>query len=520
MKNKTLLTIGIPAYNVELFIEDTVLSVAKSKYSDIIEVLIINDGSTDNTLQVAKSLEKKYPCVKTINKSNGGHGSAINSSLKYATGKYFRLLDGDDWFDTEEFDGYIEKLKSETADIIFTDIVERFLKTGFNRPVTYYSNLPEFTILPLDTIRFLEWGPTLPTTTIKTDILKKFNLIIDENCYYVDQEYNLACYLAAKTATYYPFMIYQYRLEREGQSMQKESLIKNIGSHEKVCKRLLDIFHKHSKEMNNIKKQHLSSKIIIPICHMQYEIAVEYCKSKQHFLSFDNALKQYPSFYNNPGIAGKITKLHRKTKGSLLKLDPIIRKLANKKNSSSIGNGIKMKFLLIIICLTMLAIANSIIINRFNSGGSLFTDKTTVYFEETSRLVNSFDQNFFDGLKVASESISTSYNLIPAIPMVPFLKIFGVSKLSYILIIFNLYVLPFAIFMTQTVKYLVSSKKRPIKWWVVPIIFTAFLFSLFIFPTAIANPNIIFLTIISLALYLTTRAKLTKKLISLIKRKI
>lgn len=74
--------------------------------------------------------------------------------------------------------------------------------------------------------------------------------------------------------------------------------------------------------------------------------------------------------------------------------------------------------------------------------------------------------------------------------------------------------------MTQTVKYLVSSKKRPIKWWVVPIIFTAFLFSLFIFPTAIANPNIIFLTIISLALYLTTRAKLTKKLISLIKRKI
>ena len=57
MKKRPLLTIGIPAYNVELFIKETALSVAKSKYSDLIEVLIINDGSTDKTLQVAKSLE-------------------------------------------------------------------------------------------------------------------------------------------------------------------------------------------------------------------------------------------------------------------------------------------------------------------------------------------------------------------------------------------------------------------------------------------------------------------------------
>ena len=124
MKKKPLLTIGIPAYNVELYIEDTVLSVAKSKQHDQLEILIINDGSSDHTLEVATRIAQEYNCVKVIDKPNGGHGSAINAALKNATGKYFRLLDGDDWFNTDEFDKYLEKLESEDADIVFTDLVE------------------------------------------------------------------------------------------------------------------------------------------------------------------------------------------------------------------------------------------------------------------------------------------------------------------------------------------------------------------------------------------------------------
>ena len=519
MKKRPLLTIGIPAYNVELFIKETALSVAKSKYSDLIEVLIINDGSTDKTLQVAKSLEKDYPCIRVVDKPNGGHGSAINSALKNATGKYFRLLDGDDWYNTEEFDAYVKRLQSETADIVLTDLVECFLKTGLNRPVTYYSNLPEFIVLPLDTVSFLEWGPMLSTTTIKTDLLKKFNLTIDEKCYYVDQEYNLACYLASETVVYYPFMIYQYRLEREGQSMQKESLIKNVSSHEQVCRRLLSVFHKHSKEMNNIRKQHLSKKTIIPMCYMQYTIAIEYCKSKEHFLSFDNIIKQYPNFYNHPGIASKITKLHRKTKGNLIKIDPIIRKLAAKKSSFLTGNSVKMKLFLLIICLIILAIANTIIVSQFNLDQIFSSNETSTYFDKTSSLVDSFNQNFFDGLKIVSESTNTGYNLLPTLPMIPFLRIFGVSKLSYALIIFNLYILLFAIFMTQTVKYVVSSKKHPLKWWLVPLIFIFFLFSPLIAPSIIANPNAIILAIISIILCLIARAHIVSKALRFIKNR-
>ena len=91
MKHKPVLTIGIPAYNVELYIEATVLSIAKSKHNDELEILIINDGSTDHTAEVADRLANQYSCVKVINKKNGGHGSAINSAIENASGDYFRL---------------------------------------------------------------------------------------------------------------------------------------------------------------------------------------------------------------------------------------------------------------------------------------------------------------------------------------------------------------------------------------------------------------------------------------------
>ena len=119
--SKPILTIAIPAYNVAPYIEQTVSSLVSSKYQNHIEIIIVNDGSSDSTAEVIEKIAKKHSCVKIINKTNGGHGSSINAGLENAAGKYFRLLDGDDWFDTNEFDQFIEKLLSENADLVLTD---------------------------------------------------------------------------------------------------------------------------------------------------------------------------------------------------------------------------------------------------------------------------------------------------------------------------------------------------------------------------------------------------------------
>ncbi len=94
-----LLTISIAAYNVEGYIRNTLDSLIVPEILDKLEVFIVDDGGNDNTLQIAREYESKYPeTFHAVHKENGGYGSTVNYSIAHATGKYFKLLDGDDWY--------------------------------------------------------------------------------------------------------------------------------------------------------------------------------------------------------------------------------------------------------------------------------------------------------------------------------------------------------------------------------------------------------------------------------------
>ena len=157
---------------------------------------------------------------------------------------------------------------------------------------------------------FSEWGPLLPTTTCKTQILKDANFKIDENCFYVDMEYNFIIYANAKTVTYYPLTIYSYYLGRAGQSMS-----------EKLKDRL-----------SEGKKQYLANRIIVPLCDSQYYVSLYFFKENKYFLSFDKKFKAYPEFYNNPKIAGKQIRLHRLTRGFTTRFNHLFDRLFRQKS--------------------------------------------------------------------------------------------------------------------------------------------------------------------------------------------
>ena len=102
--NEKILTVTIPSYNVEAYLEDCLESFVNSEVMDDIEVLIVNDGSSDNTAKIAQRYVDKYEnTFRLINKENGGHGSTINTGVREAKGKYFKVVDGDDWVDTRSF---------------------------------------------------------------------------------------------------------------------------------------------------------------------------------------------------------------------------------------------------------------------------------------------------------------------------------------------------------------------------------------------------------------------------------
>lgn len=331
MKSSPLLTVAIPAFNVANFLPET-LQTFLSFSPKTLEILIVNDGSTDNTKEIAEKIASTCPCITVINQKNSGAGGAINAAIKNAHGKYFRILDGDDWFNEDAFRQFISKLQTEKADLILTERVEVFIKSHKKVLSHDYNNIETNKLFNLSDVNFKKYGPLLSSTTIKTSILKKSNFKLDEKCFYVDQEYNLICYAFSETVIKYDEPVYYYRLEQDNQSMAKKNLAKNVHSHETVCLRLI-------KEVGKLKTSNIvedkitfiNNRIIVPLCNLQYEISIKLCRSPKTFLSFDQKLQKYPYFYNHPQVAGNIINFYRKTRGKTIFLDPLFNKLSSLK---------------------------------------------------------------------------------------------------------------------------------------------------------------------------------------------
>ena len=114
-----ILSVAIPAYNVEKYIQRCLITFIEESIMNDLEVIIVNDGSTDRTPEIVLEYTNRYPeTFKLVNKKNGGHGSAVNTGIQYSTGKYFRVVDGDDWVDTDDLVELIQSLKKTDVDAV------------------------------------------------------------------------------------------------------------------------------------------------------------------------------------------------------------------------------------------------------------------------------------------------------------------------------------------------------------------------------------------------------------------
>lgn len=128
---KKVLSVIIPVYNMEKYIRQCLESLMIKEVLDKIEILVVLDGSTDRSEEIAMEYAKAHPySVRVISKPNGGHGSAINTGMDNAVGEYVKVLDSDDWVNEKGFVTLVENLEKAEADIVWTNFFWVYEQTG------------------------------------------------------------------------------------------------------------------------------------------------------------------------------------------------------------------------------------------------------------------------------------------------------------------------------------------------------------------------------------------------------
>lgn len=300
-EEKPILTIVVPAYNVEKYIEKCVLSLVNHRNAEKCEILIINDGSKDNTSVIGhKYQEMTNGIVKVIDKENGGHGSTINKGIEIAKGKYIKLIDGDDWVDSENLAKLVDVLSAQDADLFLTKGCYEYADKASLDNIIDYDSLTEgvtyhYSDLLYPVYGFDTYGPLLTTSTYRTDILRKAAFKLSEKKPYVDMEFNVFSQQYIDTVKYYDLDIYRYLIGRSGQTVSRDYWKGHYKDHEYVIFNILKYLDK-KKEYSEQRKQYAYRQYIAKMVDSQI-FMFDQLASWDELEKFLEKLKHYPLAY-------------------------------------------------------------------------------------------------------------------------------------------------------------------------------------------------------------------------------
>ena len=227
-----LLSVSVAAYNMERFLEQNLRSFCYSGVIDRVEVLVIDDGSTDRTGEIASAFEAQYPgCIRWIRQENAGPGSTVNRGLENATGRYFRMVDGDDWVDPDGFAALVKALENTDADMVVCSYEQVDHETGEHLPMPL-TGVAEGEMSVAEFCRSA-CPISMHHVTWRTDLLRENGVRLFD-CFYTDSQYLYFPMLLAQRALVLPCSVYRYRVSLSTQSMSAGSMQKHIDMHDRV----------------------------------------------------------------------------------------------------------------------------------------------------------------------------------------------------------------------------------------------------------------------------------------------
>ena len=296
------ITFVVPCYNSEKYMRKCINSLLIG--AEKVEIIIVDDGSSDDTLKIADDYQKKYPnIIKAVHQENGGHGEGINTGLKYASGKYFKVVDSDDWVDTKAYKELLDKIETIDSDLIITNYVYTYADKRKDNVINF-SNVFEsdksLTWNDMKNWRFNQY-PSIHSFMYKKEVLDKTNIKLPKHVFYED---NLFIYLPlvnTETIYYFNINLYRYFIGRPDQSVQDVQLI-NRSHHQVIVTELAC----NTYDLNAVKSKKLR-KLMIRECIFLMTIAVTFsrlsysAKKEKEWMDLWNNIKQ-----KNPNLYKKM----------------------------------------------------------------------------------------------------------------------------------------------------------------------------------------------------------------------
>ena len=220
------ISFAIPCYNSEAYMEKAINSILVG--GEDVEIIVVNDGSKDGTQKIAERYQEKYPTiVKAVEKENGGHGDAVNCGLAHATGKYFKVVDSDDWVDKEALKKILDAVKGfvdadSPVDMVISNYVYEKVGMKHKKVIRYDNVLPQNQVFRWDDIgRFrLDQYILMHSVIYRTEMLKLCQLELPKHTFYVDNIYVYYPLPHVRTLYYLNVDFYRYFIGREDQSVK------------------------------------------------------------------------------------------------------------------------------------------------------------------------------------------------------------------------------------------------------------------------------------------------------------
>ena len=240
-----LLSFAIPCYNSQDYMEKCIESILPG--GEDVEIIIVDDGSKDRTAEIADTYAAKYPTiVRAVHQENGGHGEAVNTGLRNATGLYFKVVDSDDWVDRDAYDKILAKLREivesgDSIDMMLANYV--YEKEGAkHKKVMRQTGFPTDCMFTWNDIHHFHKGHYILMHSViyRTKLLRDCGLELPKHTFYVDNIYVYKPLPYVKKMYYMDVDFYRYFIGRDDQSVNESIMIRRIDQQIKVNKIMLD----------------------------------------------------------------------------------------------------------------------------------------------------------------------------------------------------------------------------------------------------------------------------------------